>query len=83
MDSEVIPPWVRYPNESPHSPFWRQGNAEAYLDYVWRPFYEALPDEVQGQYLDRWNADSEWRDFLSQSFWDELERIDKEGEGPE
>lgn len=45
-------------------PGWRQGNSEFWLTYVWKPFWFGLSDAEQEQYLDRWMAPDDWRQFM-------------------
>ncbi|MEM8531742.1 MAG: hypothetical protein AAGF95_12920 [Chloroflexota bacterium] len=62
--AEIPPPWVAYPNQAPWSGGWRQGNGEAWLHEVWLPFWRTLGPKERHTYVEKWNAPSEWREYL-------------------
>lgn len=43
----------------------RQGVTEAYFFNHWRPFWSSLDSGQREQYLDHWNASSEWREAIA------------------
>ena len=64
---ESLPPWIRYPGESPYWGGWRQGGSEAWLHDTWLPFWRALSAPEREAYLDRWPPpDDDWRAYLEQ-----------------
>ena len=65
---EIEPPWVVYPESEPWWGGWRQGNSEGWLVLAWLPFWDKLSDEDRLQYLEKWNAPDEWREYLQQEF---------------
>jgi hypothetical protein len=62
FEQEVQPPWIQFPNYSPADPFWRMGAYEWY-QYQWRPYWNSLSDDEKKDYLNRWQAPEEWRNF--------------------
>lgn len=46
QNSSLIPhmPWLAFPNVSPESSAWRQGDTERWFDPEWRPYWKALDD---------------------------------------
>jgi hypothetical protein len=64
------PPWVVFPDLHPRelAGYLRQGVTEAYFLNHWRPFWDALDGGQRAQYLDHWNASSEWREAIEFHF---------------
>lgn len=62
---EVPPPWRAFPEYSPVSGGWRQGNGEYWMARVWSPFWNGLPEAERTLYLERWAVPSEWRAWLT------------------
>lgn len=62
---EVPPPWRAFPTYSPASSGWRQGNGESWMGRAWRPFWTSLPEAERADYLNRWAAPAEWREWLA------------------
>lgn len=61
---EVPPPWRAFPEYSPVSGGWRQGNGEYWMARVWSPFWNGLPEAERALYLEHWAAPDEWRVWL-------------------
>lgn len=61
---EVPPPWRAFPEYSPVSGGWRQGNGEYWMGRVWSPFWNGLPETERALYLERWAAPAEWRTWM-------------------
>jgi len=75
---EVDPPWVEYPGFPPADGFWRQ-SGEAWLNHVWRPYFDALTADEQASYLERWKVPDDWRLFyFDPEFQKWLESTDEE-----
>lgn len=62
---EVPPPWQAFPEYSPVSAGWRQGNGEYWMMRVWSPFWNSLPEAERALYLERWAAPAEWREWMT------------------
>ncbi len=78
VDEEIEPPWVKYPGFPPGDGFWRQAG-EAWLTYVWQPYWDSLKDEQRDVYLERWNVPKEWRSYyFDTDFQQWLAEIDDE-----
>jgi hypothetical protein len=67
---EIKPPWVVWPDEEPYWGGWRQGGAEAWLLYVWLPFWSKLDRSEKLAYLDKWGASQDWR-YYTLDLWDQ------------
>jgi hypothetical protein len=64
-NSEVSPPWVKFPGNDPWWGGWRQGVSEAWLQEVWLPFWRSKTREEQELYLREWIPPSEeWRQYV-------------------
>jgi hypothetical protein len=61
----VPPPWRAFPTYSPVTMGWRQGNGEYWMMRVWQPFWSGLSPTERSQYLDRWEAPTEWREWYA------------------
>lgn len=73
---EIEPPWVKYPGYGPGDGFWRQ-SGEAWFAHVWEPFWNALNQEQQEEYLKHWNVPEKWKQFyFDKSFMKWLESTD-------
>jgi len=57
---DVPPPWRAFPEYSPFSSGWRQGNGEYWMGQVWHPFWTGLSQAERADYLERWAAPAEW-----------------------
>lgn len=69
MKPDVEPPWVRYPGVDPWWGGFRQGNSEAWLHYIWLPFWRSLDADARKAYLERWRPPKEeWVEYLY-GFW--------------
>lgn len=73
--NEQLPPWEKYPGYPPYDCFWRQPG-EAWLAYVWLPYWNSLSSEEQAEYLKRWNAPEDWLSSIELS--KELGELDNE-----
>lgn len=62
---EVPPPWRAFPEYTPASGGWRQGNGEYWMARVWHPFWSGLTEVERTHYLDRWAASAEWREWMT------------------
>jgi hypothetical protein len=60
----VVPPWQAFPEYTPFSVGWRQGQAEYWMGRVWQPFWNRLSGEEQTRYLETWQAPTDWRAWL-------------------
>lgn len=60
-------PWVAIPGLSPNDPA-TQGEAAAFYDLHWVPFWMTLGAEQKAAYLDRWHAAPEWRDAIARKY---------------
>ncbi len=74
MYSEILPPWVQYPDKPPWWGGWRQGNSELWLHEEWFPFWYAMSRLEQLQYLASRRVPDDWIDHVLE-FWvhDELD----------
>lgn len=64
---EIVPPWIAYPESDPWWGGWRQGNSEGWLVLVWLPFWHNITDEARVNYIEKWNASADWREYLGDS----------------
>jgi hypothetical protein len=62
--SDQPPPWQVFPQLQPHELGATQGQQEAWLDSVWRPFWQALNDAERESYLNFWRATKDWREWI-------------------
>lgn len=67
--SKQVPPWVAFPAFPPSAMPATQGAEEQWFDEQWRPFWLALNAQEQRNYLDYWQANSEWREALNLFFY--------------
>lgn len=68
-ETEIIPPWHRYPRTEPTWAGWRQGRSEYWLLEVWFPFWRDMSDIQRADYLHRWPPPNElWRLYLV-NYW--------------
>lgn len=75
---EVEPPWVHAPGYPPGDPFWRQ-SGEAWLTFVFRPYWDSLKSAEQVAYLERWHAPQDWQlYYFSPEFTNWLDSVDDE-----
>jgi len=61
-ETEIVPPWVKYPGYPPGDMFWRQTGEEWFCS-VWKPFWYSLTITGQNKYLVRWEVPRDWQDF--------------------
>ncbi len=61
---EIIPPWIAFPDSEPWWGGWRQGNAEGWLILVWLPFWRNLDNKAKADYVEKWDASADWREYL-------------------
>lgn len=62
---DMPPPWRAFPEYTPGSSGWRQGNGEHWLVHAWSPFWKHLSQLEQGQYLQRWEVPAEWQVWVA------------------
>ena len=76
---EVQPPWVVYPGVGPEEFFWREAG-EPWKTQIWEPYYNALNEEAQAEYLARWSVPQNWREGYFdkdwREFWDHVDDPD-------
>ena len=65
--TEAPPPWTVFPEMGANDPA-KQGAEETYIDLEWLPFWQTLDTEARCDYLDRWNATSEWREVIAERY---------------
>lgn len=71
--SMIEPPWITYPGYPPYDMFWRQ-SGQAWLLYVWEPYWKGLSQEEQKVYLKQWDVPQVWIDCYFETAWlDELD----------
>lgn len=58
--SEILPPWIRYPDYPPMDPFWRQ-TGEYYKAYEWDPYWQSLDPEEKTALLEKWPMPADWK----------------------
>ena len=61
---EIEPPWIAYPHTDGWWGGWRQGNSQFWLESIWLPYWGKLSDKDRVEYAQRWEASSEWREYL-------------------
>lgn len=57
---EVRPPWIVYPGHDFGEGFFRQGEGNTWMEYIWSPYWDSLNEEEQEAYLKRWNVPEGW-----------------------
>ena len=65
------PPCIKYPDYPPYDTFWRQ-SGEAWLAYIWQPFWQQLSEKQKTAYLKKWNVPQVWQDFYFDLAWQKL-----------
>lgn len=74
---EIEPPWAKYPGYPPGDTFWRQ-TGEAWLTWVWRPYWDSLDAAHKSAYLERWRVPEVWsRYYFDEDFAQWLESVDE------
>lgn len=58
------PPWKVFPRLLPDQLGATQGAEEAWLNAVWRPFWNALDGDSKTRYFEHWRASAEWREAI-------------------
>jgi len=77
-NEEVLPPWVKFPGYHPFDFFWREAG-QAWLVYIWEPFWKKLSPEEQNDYLKRYDVPEEWQLFyFDPDFQSWLDHVDDE-----
>jgi hypothetical protein len=61
---DIPPPWTAFPGQDSYSGFWKQ-SGEPWMATVFRPFWEALDSREKAEYLERWSAPDDWREWLA------------------
>lgn len=61
---EIIPPWMAFPDSEPWWGGWRRGNAEGWLIPVWLPFWRTFDNKAKANYVKKWDASTDWREYL-------------------
>ena len=63
-----VPPWIRFPQHGPRSPFWRFGERKRWWQGTFRPFWAQLSAAERSAYLELWNPPSAaWRERVEQA----------------
>jgi hypothetical protein len=68
MQSDILPPWLQYPDQPPWWFGWRQGESEHWLLEVWFPYWNAMSRDEQLKYLEYRNVPEDWEDHVLE-FW--------------
>ena len=64
--TELLPPWIVFPNMFQGSPRWNQGVEQDYCCNYWIPYWKNLSDEEKRVYFAKYNAPQEWVDWLNE-----------------
>ena len=56
--------WHYAPGESPYSIGWAMGSGEDYMHSVFRPYWNNLSDEEKQNYVETFEAEIDWREWL-------------------
>ena len=76
LPGEVRPPWVEYPGIPPWDFHWREAG-EPWKVYIWELYYNALTEDEQAAYLERWKVPADWYksyfDKARREFWDHVD----------
>jgi hypothetical protein len=61
---DVPPPWIAFPDQNSYSGYWRQ-SGEPWITTVFFPFWAGLDSNARFEYLERWSAPADWREWLA------------------
>ncbi len=64
---ELLPPWIVFLNIFDGSPRWNQGIEEDYCIKFWMPYWKNLDALSKDKYLDKYNCNMDWKEWLSNS----------------
>lgn len=64
---DMFPPWRVFPEYSPETSGWRQGDGEYWWHAAWAPFWSNLTPVDKQLYLARWGASQDWVERLTLS----------------
>lgn len=76
---EIDPPWIFALSYAPWDIFWRQ-SGEAWIYYIWLPFWHSLEQQKKEEFLNQWNAPKDWRTHLMPQHSDDEEEEEESSE---
>ena len=64
---EHLPPWVVCPGLGPYIS-WTSGSQYEWLHHGWFPFWKQLDSQNQVEYILRWKAPQDWKEFFEDEY---------------
>jgi hypothetical protein len=61
---------------------WRQGTGEWWLGHIWWPYWKKLSRHERIEYLEKWDAPEDWREYIQRCQENQIGEADDAGVTP-